>query len=55
MKLILQVHDELILDCSEKDAPLASKILKEEMENAVSLLVPLTVEYKVGKSWYDAK
>ena len=55
VKLILQVHDELILDSSEKDAPLASKILKEEMENAVSLLVPLTVEYKVGKSWYDAK
>ena len=54
-KLILQVHDELILDCSEKDAPLASKILKEEMENAVTLSVPLTVECKVGKSWYDAK
>ena len=55
VKLILQVHDELILDSSEKDAVLASKILKEEMENAVSLTVPLTVECKVGKTWYDAK
>ena len=55
VKLILQVHDELILDSSEKDATKASKILKEEMENAVSLNVPLTVECKVGKTWYDAK
>ena len=55
VKLILQVHDELILDSSEKDATKASKILKEEMENAVSLTVPLTVECKVGKTWYDAK
>lgn len=55
VKLILQVHDELILDSSEKDAPLASKILKEEMENAVKLTVPLTVECKIGKTWFDAK
>ena len=55
MKLILQVHDELILDSSEKDSALALKILKEEMENAVKLTVPLTVECKIGKSWFDAK
>ncbi len=54
-KLILQVHDELIIDAKEIDAEKASKILKEEMENAVTLSVPLTVECKVGKSWYDAK
>ena len=54
-KLILQVHDELIIDAREIDAPLASKILKEEMENAVTLTVHLTVECKVGKSWYEAK
>ena len=48
-------YDELILDSSEKDASLASKILKEEMENAVKLAVPLTVECKIGKSWFDAK
>ena len=54
-RLILQVHDELIIDSSEKDADKALKILKHEMENAVKLSVPLTVECKVGKSWYDAK
>ena len=54
-KLILQVHDELIIDAREIDASLASKILKEEMESAVALTVPLTVECKVGKSWYVAK
>lgn len=54
-KLILQVHDELIIDALEEDGELASKILKEEMENACQLLVPLTVECKIGKTWYDAK
>ena len=54
-KLILQVHDELIIDAKESDSELASKILKEEMENAVSLKVPLTVECKLGKTWFDAK
>ncbi len=54
-KLILQVHDELIVDASVKDAEKASSILKYEMENAVKLSVPLTVECKLGKSWYDAK
>ncbi len=54
-ELILQVHDELLVDAfiSEKDAVI--KILTEEMENAVSLSVPLTVEKEVGKTWYDAK
>ncbi|MBO7214587.1 MAG: hypothetical protein J6V66_03715, partial [Clostridia bacterium] len=54
-KLILQVHDELILDAPLSCSEQASKILKEEMENAVSLTVPLTVECKVGKSWFEAK
>lgn len=54
-KLILQVHDELILDVPKNLADKASEILTYEMENAVSLSVPLTVECKVGKSWYDAK
>ena len=54
-KLILQVHDELIIDAPIEDSRLASKILKEEMENAVSLNVPLTVECKIGKSWFEAK
>ncbi len=54
-KLILQVHDELIIDALEESSEIASKILKEEMESACQLSVPLTVECKVGKTWYDAK
>ena len=54
-KLILQVHDELVLDAPVGEAEKASEILKYEMENAVQLKVPLTVEVHSGKNWYDAK
>ena len=54
-KLIMQVHDELILEVPEKDAEKASAILKYEMENALHLRVPLTVDVHIGKTWYDAK
>lgn len=54
-RLVLQVHDELILECAEKDAPSAAKLLKREMENAVRLLVPLSVEVSCGKTWYECK
>ncbi|MDN5378330.1 MAG: polymerase, partial [Clostridiales bacterium] len=54
-RLILQVHDELIVEASEKDAEAAAKILKEEMEGAAKLSVPLTAEVNKGKTWYDAK
>ena len=54
-KLILQVHDELVLDAPEGEADRAAEILKYEMENAFKLSVPLTVEVHVGKNWYDAK
>ncbi len=54
-KLILQVHDELVLDAPESEAEQAAEILKREMENAVELKVPLTVEVHTGKNWYDAK
>lgn len=54
-RLILQVHDELVLDAPESEADKAAKILKDCMENAVRLNVPLTVEVTRGKSWYDAK
>ena len=54
-KLIMQVHDELIIDSPISKQELASKILKEEMENALKLSVPLTVETSVGKNWYEAK
>ena len=54
-KLILQVHDELIIDAYKSEQELVSKLLKEEMENAVKLIVPLTVETEIGETWFDAK
>ncbi len=54
-RLILQVHDELIIETSEKDKQKAAEILKEEMENAVKLAVPFTVDVGEGDSWYKAK
>ena len=52
-KLILQVHDELIVEAPENVAEQALTILKEEMQSAVELSVPLLVDAKCGKTWYD--
>jgi DNA polymerase-1 len=52
-KLLLQVHDELILECPKADAPAASKLIKEVMENAVKLRIPLRVSVETGKRWGD--
>ena len=54
-RLVLQVHDELIVEAPDNECEIASKILKEEMENAYALSVPLIVEMNTGKSWYDTK
>ncbi len=54
-RLILQVHDELIVESSLADKDRASAILQEEMENAVKLSVPLTADVNCGESWYIAK
>ena len=54
-KLILQVHDELIVEAPEEESEKAARILREEMENAVKLSVPLTADAHIGKTWYDAK
>lgn len=54
-KLILQVHDELIVEAPENEAEQVKKILQEEMEQAVQLNVPLTADAAIGKTWYDAK
>ncbi|MDO5311221.1 MAG: DNA polymerase I, partial [Clostridia bacterium] len=54
-KLILQVHDELIVEAPDDEVDAASRILKEEMENAYKLSVPLVVDMNSGKSWYDTK
>ncbi len=53
-KLILQVHDELILEASATDAEAAMALLCEEMENAVKLSVPLDVEAHIGANWFEA-
>lgn len=54
-QLILQVHDELIVEAPQEEAEAAAKLLTEEMQNAVSLSVPMLAEAKIGKTWYDAK
>ena len=54
-RLILQVHDELIVEAPEEEKEIVAKLLQEEMENAVRLDVPLTADAAIGKTWYDAK
>ena len=54
-KLILQVHDELIVEAPKDESKKVAAILKEEMEKAVNLKVPLIAETSIGKTWYDAK
>ncbi len=54
-RLILQVHDELIIEVSENDAERAAIVLGEEMRNAVKLDIPLTADVSRGKTWYEAK
>ena len=54
-KLLLQVHDELIVECPEEIAPQVAQLISREMEGIAALSVPLTAEAKYGKSWYDAK
>ena len=53
-KLVLQVHDELVVDCPEDERERVEKILKFEMEHAAKLSVPLVAEVGLGKSWYEA-
>ena len=54
-KLILQVHDELIVEALDSECDKVKAILQQEMENAVKLKVPLPAEATVGKTWYDTK
>ena len=53
-KLILQVHDELVLECREDQADSVSALLSETMRNAISLCVPLDVDAHIGVNWDDA-
>lgn len=54
-RLILQVHDELILEAPEHESERAAVLLREEMEHAAELRVPLVAEAKIGHSWYETK
>ncbi len=54
-RLILQVHDELIVECPENEAEKVKALLVEEMERVVSYSVPLTADAGIGKSWHEAK
>lgn len=53
-KIVLQIHDELIVDCYPQEAEQVKQILTEQMENAVSLACPLTVEAEQGANLYEA-
>ncbi len=54
-KLLLQVHDELIVECPEAVAPMVAALISEQMEGVAALSVPLSAEAKWGDSWYEAK
>nr|WP_325231879.1 DNA polymerase I [uncultured Oscillibacter sp.] len=54
-RLVLQVHDELIVECPEEEAEAVAQLLEEEMEHVVRLSVPLTAEAHWGKNWLEAK
>ena len=53
-KLILQVHDELIVECPESESEKVKALLKEEMENAAHFTVPLIADAQAGHSWSEA-
>ncbi len=54
-QLILQVHDELLIEAYEEELEQVKEILKEQMEQAADLQVPLIVDMHTGKNWYEAK
>lgn len=54
-KMILQVHDEIIIDAVEEEVPKLKELVKDAMENVVKLSVPLKIEINTGINWYDAK
>lgn len=54
-RLILQIHDELIVEAPQDEAMRVAMLLQEEMENAVKLNVPLVADAAIGKTWYEAK
>ena len=53
--MLLQVHDELVFEVPETELEKLDQLVKEVMENAVALSIPLVAESNWGKTWYDAK
>jgi DNA polymerase I len=54
-RLIMQVHDELIIETNKEEIDIVSNIMKYEMENVVKLRVPLVIDIHSATNWYDAK
>ena len=54
-EIILQVHDELILNVKEEELEIVKSLVKEEMENVLKMSVALEVDTNIGKTWYEAK
>ena len=54
-KMILTVHDELVVEAPEQDAAIVSDIVRTQMEQAVEFSVPLTVDIGIGYNWKEAK
>ncbi|MCM1467376.1 MAG: DNA polymerase I [Alistipes sp.] len=54
-RLVLQVHDELLIECHKDEVEMVKQILKEEMMKAAELLVPLEIDMHVGNDWFEAK
>lgn len=54
-RLLLQVHDELLIEAKQEEVEQVEQILQEEMEHAATLAVPLTIDMHTGYTWYDAK
>ena len=54
-KIVLQVHDELVLDGPQTEVHLVQKIVKQAMENAVQFVVPMLVDVGFGPNWLEAK
>jgi len=53
-RMLLQVHDELLFEVPEKEIKIMEKLVREEMENAVKLMVPIKVDMGTGKNWAEA-
>ena len=54
-KILLQIHDELLLEAPKEEAEQVAKLLQKEMMAVATLTVPLSVEVKIGENWYETK